>query len=68
MQLQQMLQKTPPRKVENAREVPMQDLPDRNLIMTMRLRQPRQIPLKARLALPFLNLALHDRHVGAELE
>lgn len=34
----------------------------------MRLSQPLQIPLKALLPLPFLNLPLHDTHVRAQLE
>jgi hypothetical protein len=34
----------------------------------MRLSKPCQVPLKALLPLPFLNLPLHDRRVGAKLK
>jgi hypothetical protein len=46
----------------------MQDFPGTNLIMSMRLSEPLQIPLEPLLPLPFLNLPLHNTRVRAEFK
>lgn len=68
MQLEQIDQETRPAEIEDRREVLMQHFSSRNLVMSMRLPQPFEIPLKALFALPFLDLALHDRRIGRQLE